>query len=101
MTSGHAPDDMRIIIHVEALSTPADQAFAEAIAEHADDDPWRMTTGLSVLEGAPVTDIRDAMSLAKQKASSELLFGSSTAVAIPSVLPDYGQAWVFVWFGWK
>ena len=54
-----------------------------------------------VAEGEPVTDLGLAMKLAKDKAGRELLFGSSTAVAVPANLADFGEAWVFIWLGWK
>ena len=56
---------------------------------------------MTVLEGEPATDIGEATRRAKDKAESELLFGGNTAVAVPAVLEGFGEAWVFLWFGWE
>ena len=41
MTGAHAPDDVKVHIYVEPLSTPADQAFKEAREDDdADDATW-------------------------------------------------------------
>lgn len=102
MTGAHAPDDVKVHIYVEPLSTPADQAFKEAREDDdADDATWDAITSVVVAEGEPVTDLGLAMKLAKDKAGRELLFGSSTAVAVPANLADFGEAWVFIWLGWK
>ncbi len=100
MPDAHAPDDVKVHVRVESLSIPADQSFREARAD-ADNSTWETVTTVSLLEGEPVTDLARAVSLAKEKASRELLFGSDVAVAVPTVLPDFGEAWMFVWFGWK
>lgn len=102
MSEAHAPDDVKVHVYIEPLSTPADQAYREARQDDDDDDTtWGSITSVSVLEGEPVTDLGSVVTLAKDKAEKELLFGSDVAVAVPAVLPDFGEAWVFIWFGWK
>lgn len=100
MPEAHAPDDVKLHVYIEPLSTPAEQAFREA-RQDDDDDTWSSITNVVVIEGEPVTDFGQVVNLAKDKADKELLFGSNTAVAVPAVLPDFGEAWVFIWFGWK
>ena len=93
---------MKLHVYIEPLSTPAEQAFREDRQDDDDDDTtWSSITNVVVIEGEPVTDFGQAVTLAKDKADKELLFGSNTAVAVPAVLPDFGEAWVFIWFGWK
>lgn len=102
MPEAHAPDDVKIHVYVEPLSTPADQAFKDAREDDEEDDTtWESVTGVSVIEGEPVTELDHALRLAREKAANDLLFGSNTAVAVPTALKDFGEAWVFVWFGWK
>ena len=102
MHGAHAPDDVKMHVYIEPLSTPADQAFREARRDDdVDDTTWSSITNVAVIEEEPVTDFGRAVTLAKDKADKELLFGSDVAVAVPTVLPDFGEAWVFVWFGWK
>lgn len=102
MPEAHAPDDVKVHVYIEPLSTPADQAFREAREDDDEDDTtWATVRSVSVLEGDPVGDLGEAGRRAKEKADKELLFGSDTAVAVPTVLDGFGEAWVFFWFGWK
>lgn len=102
MTGTHAPDDVKVHVYITPLSTPAEQAYREARQDDDDDDTtWESVTSVVTVEGEPSTNMEAALNIAKDKADKELLFGSNTAVAVPAVLPDFGEAWVFIWFGWK
>ncbi len=102
MPGNAPPNDVKIRVYVEPLSTPAAQAFKDAREDDDDTDTtWESVTEVTVLEGEPAPDLGEATRRAKDKAEAELLFGGSVAVAVPAVLEDFGEAWVFLWFGWE